>query len=260
VPSVRCNRPPIAWLDSPWAVTAAGPDDGLFRRGRLGHHVDVRSVDSTARKPVRTIGWSSASSTRMGTPVTGEPRPLQRAARPSPSCRGRGPIGLDLGAHTPEETAISIVAEIITARTCRGSPRLAPAARLHRVPPRPAAPRGSRRRRRRTLGTGAHPSLTRRLANGRSECPFLASCGSDRARHSPRRPIAEPLEQAVRTRRVQHRHHDHAVVSDNTRDLAQGAAYIDVSSATTTPNSPLSKGMSPMLATARRTSSVSPVR
>ncbi|NDH88871.1 MAG: hypothetical protein EBY61_09730, partial [Actinobacteria bacterium] len=33
--------------------------------------------------------------------------------------RLRSPIGLDLGARTPEETAISIVAEIIAERTGR---------------------------------------------------------------------------------------------------------------------------------------------
>jgi xanthine dehydrogenase accessory factor len=35
-----------------------------------------------------------------------------------------GPIGLDIGAETPEETAISICAEIIARRTQRPAPSL----------------------------------------------------------------------------------------------------------------------------------------
>jgi xanthine dehydrogenase accessory factor len=38
--------------------------------------------------------------------------------------RLRAPIGLDLGARTPEETAVAICAEIISERTGRSAPRL----------------------------------------------------------------------------------------------------------------------------------------
>jgi xanthine dehydrogenase accessory factor len=43
---------------------------------------------------------------------------------PTDLARLMSPIGLDLGARTPEETAISICAEIIAQRTGRQSPSL----------------------------------------------------------------------------------------------------------------------------------------
>ena len=82
----------------------------------------------------------------------------------SPSDLGRlmSPIGLDLGARTPEETAISICAEIIATRTGRVIPSLRDAAGpIHRGPPAPPAadvPRagpGTRCRPDANLGSGS---------------------------------------------------------------------------------------------------------
>ncbi|MGH9105434.1 MAG: XdhC family protein [Acidimicrobiales bacterium] len=55
--------------------------------------------------------------------------------------RLRGPIGLDLGAQSPEETAVSIVAEIISMRSGHaGGPLATTSAPIHSALPDPAAP------------------------------------------------------------------------------------------------------------------------
>ncbi len=64
----------------------------------------------------------------MGSRTTHDKR-MQRLADvgvtdPTDIDRLMSPIGLDIGARTPEETAISIVAEIIASRTGRVAPSL----------------------------------------------------------------------------------------------------------------------------------------
>jgi xanthine dehydrogenase accessory factor len=64
----------------------------------------------------------------MGSRNTHEKR-MQRLAEaglsdPAQIDRLMSPIGLDIGARTPEETAISICAEIIARRTGRATPSL----------------------------------------------------------------------------------------------------------------------------------------
>ena len=51
-------------------------------------------------------------------------RLLEAGVEPADLDRLMSPIGLDLGARTPEETAISICAEIIARRTGKSAPSL----------------------------------------------------------------------------------------------------------------------------------------
>jgi xanthine dehydrogenase accessory factor len=56
--------------------------------------------------------------------------------------RLRSPIGLDLGARTPEETALSIAAEIVAARHgATGIPLTVARTPIHRDAGQPAVPR-----------------------------------------------------------------------------------------------------------------------
>ena len=63
-------------------------------------------------------------------------RLLEEGVDPADLARVMAPIGLDIGARTPEETAVSICAEIIALRTGRRAPNL----RDTEGPSTPAAP------------------------------------------------------------------------------------------------------------------------
>jgi xanthine dehydrogenase accessory factor len=74
----------------------------------------------------------------MGSRRTHERRLVRLAAHgitdPADLARLRSPIGLDLGARTPEETAVAICAEIIAQRTGVRAPSLKDAdGPIHRV-------------------------------------------------------------------------------------------------------------------------------
>jgi xanthine dehydrogenase accessory factor len=82
---------------------------------------DVPAVQGALATEVGYIGV-------MGSRKTHDKR-LERLAeagvdRPEELARLMSPIGLDIGARTPEETAISIVAEIIAKRTGKSAPSL----------------------------------------------------------------------------------------------------------------------------------------
>jgi xanthine dehydrogenase accessory factor len=81
---------------------------------------DVPAITSALETGVGYIGV-------MGSRRTHDDRTkrlVEAGVTPEGLARLRSPIGLDLGARTPEETAVSIVAEIIAQRTGRSAPAL----------------------------------------------------------------------------------------------------------------------------------------
>jgi xanthine dehydrogenase accessory factor len=84
------------------------------------HKFDVPAIASAVKTRVGYLG-------AMGSRRTHDSR-VERLREAGVTddeiARVRSPIGLDIGARTPEETAVSICAEIIAARTGRGSQAL----------------------------------------------------------------------------------------------------------------------------------------
>ena len=101
---------------------------------------DVPVLEIALRTPVGVRRRHGFAAARMRTGWLGcaPGRPDRGGTRPAAS-----PIGLDLGARTPEETAISIAAEIIAAALGRHRPGPHQHGRPH--PPRRARPRLRRR-------------------------------------------------------------------------------------------------------------------
>jgi xanthine dehydrogenase accessory factor len=81
---------------------------------------DVPAVLAALRTDV---GYLGAMGSRRTTDDRNR-RLLEEGATPEQLARVMAPIGLDLGARTPEETAVSILAEVIASRTGRRAPSL----------------------------------------------------------------------------------------------------------------------------------------
>ncbi|MFE9093948.1 XdhC family protein [Streptomyces sp. NPDC007264] len=128
---------PHRYLD---AEARAGRLDGRTALCVLTHDpkFDVPLLGLALRLPVGYVG-------AMGSRRTHHDRLARLRATGVPDealARLRSPIGLDLGARTPQETALSIAAEIVAARHGgTGVPLSATGAAIHRTPPpTPTAP------------------------------------------------------------------------------------------------------------------------
>lgn len=77
-----------------------------------GHDQDGEILDWAARTPARYVGMIGSKSKVKGVLDDLEARGISRARLEGV----RAPIGLDIGAETPQEIGISVVAEIIKAR------------------------------------------------------------------------------------------------------------------------------------------------
>ncbi|WNI18541.1 XdhC family protein [Actinacidiphila sp. ITFR-21] len=98
---------------------------------------DVPLLERALRLPVAYVGAMGSRRTH----VQRLDRLREAGLAASDLARLRSPIGLDLGARTPEETALSIAAEIVAARGGgTGLPLTGAATPIHHDPP-PASPR-----------------------------------------------------------------------------------------------------------------------
>ena len=107
------------WPGAGYDELGLGPADAVVV---LTHDpkLDDPAITEAIRRDVGFIG-------ALGSRRTQEKR-SRAAARERPHrselARVSGPVGLDIGAHTPEETAVSILAEVIASRSGRDGGRL----------------------------------------------------------------------------------------------------------------------------------------
>ncbi len=103
----------VAWPPDYLAETDLAPRDAVCH---LAHddRFDVDALAIALASPAFYVG-------ALGSRRTTETRRAALAERGVDSARLRAPIGLDLGAATPAETAVAIVAEILAVRTGRAA-------------------------------------------------------------------------------------------------------------------------------------------
>jgi xanthine dehydrogenase accessory factor len=122
-------------------VIAAWPDDALARLGGIDRATyiavlthDPKLDDATLTVALRSeAAYVGAMGSRRAQAQRRE-RLLSAGIEEELLERIAAPIGLDLGAVTPEETALSIMAEVVAVRNARDGGRLSQAAgRIHEV-------------------------------------------------------------------------------------------------------------------------------
>ncbi len=118
----------VQWPDDYLRSTAV---DGRTAIAVLTHSdkFDIPTLEIALRLPVGYVGAMGSRSTHER-----RLRQLREAGMPEEAlARLRSPIGLDIGASSPEETAIAILAEIIAVReAASGSPLRERSGRIHR--------------------------------------------------------------------------------------------------------------------------------
>jgi len=108
-----------------WLEAAAIPPDAFVAVVTRGHRHDFEAVRALVRRPLRYLGLigSRAKVLRIFEALESDGVP------PAALEAVHAPIGLDIGAVTPAEIAVSIVAELVAVRSGRiADPRVADAA------------------------------------------------------------------------------------------------------------------------------------